>query len=221
MNNNQDNENLMWKWAYLEQLHLYYTQDAFWIKCAREKWTQGKGDAEYYEFLKSYGLLRGKVGSYLKREEKKNRQKFLKICKTEFAKDLNIEDFKTAGIRWNKVLSKIKNECRIESIPYSATLKTYWFFQPEKVPMFDSQVSDAIKTILNVKKYKKEKFLDYFLEFYNKKKQKIIEVDKEYSYKYKFYPRIADKYLWLYGSGKSEEILEKFREGVKKIPIGT
>ncbi len=212
----QTNELLKWQWAYSEQLYLFDIHDAYWIECAKLGWeTSEQNKKEFNRLLISYGVKRGKIGEYLKKD---GCEKLIGICNKAFRGELSNDVYKDAQERWNDVKNELCSE--IEQNPASATLKIFWFYHPEKLPMYDNYVKKALSKHLGNIKIDDKNFLIKFGEYYQKVKPRIYEAEEFFDRKYISYPRVVDKYLWLCGSGKKEEnILKKYESSLDKIPL--
>jgi hypothetical protein len=195
MNRKIHEEELPWLWAYNEQLFLYYRHDAYWIELAGKKWAGSEGVIEFGRFLTDYGLRRGKVGRFLKTPE--NRKYVIDLCHRIFPEPLRKNDFENAQKRWNKVATILQG--KMKSKPASLALKIFWFYHPDRLPMYDTSACRGLSRELK-RKINPNNFLTDFEEFYNNNQSNIERAEKWFSERYISRPRVADKYLWLCGS---------------------
>lgn len=222
-----------WVWALRSQISLFEANDARWIRDAADGWSE----ESFHRFLVSYSLVRGKKGSFLSREAdngrgvilKRSGQKLLRLCKKYYAPPLPKKDFvKEISKRWRKVDRQLRayalkaadlDEKTREIIGKnsdflpSATLKAFWFYQPDKLTMYDSLNCRGLKEEMEVK-ITTDNFLEKFYEFYGRHKQNIkkaaVYADRDYPYPY----RLADKYLWLMGNDNRDIILDNFEASI-------
>lgn len=219
-NTKEGTDLLRWIWAYSEQIHLFDRHDALWIQCAELGWEGTDGEEEFSRFLTAYGLRRGGIGNYLKKDE--HRKEIISICNGEFKARLSGDHFVDAQDRWNSVVEKLM--AKTKATPASLALKTFWFYHPEKLPMYDNNVRNALSRILKKKGILKEKiepnnFLLHFATYLPTVEADVRKAEQYFNRKYLSIPRVVDKYLWLLGSNQEENILEKFRSALKKIPL--
>lgn len=209
-----------WYWAYYEQLYIFHKQDYYWIQCARSKWPIGEEMEEFDLFLNQYGLKRGKIGKYLASKERDNQLQFLTICHKHFQQDLGKRDFNTAQIRWNNTIKDLK-KLQIGVDIKSATLKLYWFYHPEELPMYDSLALKALRQLFKRQKAEQNNFLEYFFKFYQSIEAELLETHQFFNQKYIYLPRVVDKYLWLMGQGEEKRtaIIKRFESAIDFIPL--
>ena len=199
-----------WHWAYKEQLALFYAHDAYWIECAKRRWGDTNDLKEFSNFLRSYGLIRGKLAPYFCKRE--SLQQFRDACNQHFSDVAIGLSWEQAQDIWNSINDKLK----LPSKAPSATLKSFWFYRPESLPMYDRYTRAGLELELKSKMKMKmritpENYLLAFGEFYNKIASTAIDcVETNIKQKYISRPRVADKYLWLIGSGNAKDILRNF-----------
>lgn len=224
---NTNAELLKWIWSYNEQLILLDRHDAYWIDQARLGW---EDKYAFKSFLSTYGLFRGKAGKFLSA----HKQKFINVCNKYFSQPLTKGDFTTAQEIWKNAVSELKGKKynTDDVLLWSATLKAFWFYHPDKLPMYDRYARDALECLRKNKIFiisddilspkrtvQPENFLIVFSEFYTQVALAQIKEVEEYmhrSYKYKY--RIADKFLWLNGSGADSQIITTFKRGLVMAP---
>jgi hypothetical protein len=213
-----ENENMLqWVWAANEQHYLFDKHDAYWINEAATGWT----DEGFYQFLKTYRLLRGKVGALFAKGTNNRdgaRADFIRLCNKHFKPEISGNSYlDEAQKRWSTVRSELKNkllcinsnEDDTDFMP-SATLKAFWFHHPDKLPMYDQF------TLKGLKKQKKgtdlSTFLCNFYEFYHEHESHIDDAEAYFSRTYPYRHRVAEKFLWLEGNPKAKkEALERFK----------
>lgn len=196
-----------WHWAYKEQIALFYAHDAYWIDCAKRHWGADGDLKEFSSFLRSYGLIRGKLAPYFCDRERL--KEFIDVCNQHFS-DIEI------GLSWEQaqnIWTSINENLQCMKLPSkaaSATLKSFWFYRPESLPMFDRYSRVGLESIMKVR-VTPENYLLIFGDFFNTIASPAIDrVEMNTHQKYSFHPRVADKYLWLIGSGKAKDILRNF-----------
>lgn len=196
-----------WHWAYKEQITLFYAHDAYWIKCAKRQWGSAGDSEEFRKLLSSYGLIRGKLAPYFAKTE--TRQKFIDACNQHFS-------HAKIGLPWEELQNiwTSINENLLKKLPSkaaSATLKLFWFYRPESLPMFDRYTKRGLESIMK-QPISPENYLRLFGEFFNKIASPEIDlVEMNMQEKYISRPRVADKYLWLIGSGNATVIMRNYK----------
>lgn len=190
-----------WVWAIGEQLYLLDSFDADYIDEAAGGW---ESHYAYETFRKNYRLTRGKLGLFLK----ENPESVLSVCNEYFAPKLG-KGIDQAEImaRWHgaaeALASHTNNEVGI--VPYSFAMKLFWCFHPKKLTMYDRYTRAALGNRYGVT-ITPDNYLEHFYDFYKSEaKAKIKEAMDYHSRVYPYKYRIADKYLWLEGSNKTEE----------------
>jgi len=207
-------EILKWQWAYSNQLYLFDKHDAYWIECAKSGWNSEEHKIEFNLFLTSYGLKRGKIGKYL--ADKDNRNNLIEICNKIFSSNLSKDIYEDAQQRWNKAVAEIRDDKGF--VLASAMLKIFWFYHPDKLPMYDSYVRKALKDKTS-KSLDHNNFLIHFAEYLPVGEQQIQKVEKYFNRKSISYPRVVDMYLWLCGSGQDADIIKKYKYSLEKMPL--
>lgn len=202
-----DHEELKWHWSYQQQINIFDSNDAYWINCAKNGWNGKEGLEEFNTFLNSYGLRRGKIAKYFSSE--RNVRDFIDRCYVVLSEPIDQYDWGEAQARWNGLTKEFKG--KIGSSPASAVMKVFWFYHPEKLPMYDQYVLRALSNIQS-KKVRHTDYLVNFGDFYRKTAlSNIQQVDQYFDRKYLSFPRVADKFLWLEGNSKKSTILRNYK----------
>lgn len=212
-----DKEFLKWIWAYNEHLISLDKSDALLIYYAKKGWNTPDAKFEFQRFITNYGLRRGKVGSYLKCSA--NEDHFIKLCHHFFKKALENDIFEIAQERWNKVQNLLEKD--IGAKASSATLKFYWFYYPNKLPMYDLYTRKALQKIYSDKGINETNYLLAFKKFYNNDIILNIRAVEMYFTRTAYsYTRVAEKYLWLMGLHikQRESILRKLKMSIELSP---
>lgn len=200
-----------WSWAYQNQLVLLDSHDAYWIKCASSQWEGREGFVEFGNFLTSYGLRRGKIAKYFSKD--KNVKFFIKKCNEIFMPKIKGNIWTEAQQRWNEINNIF--EPKIGAIPASASLKTFWFYHSDILPMYDQYAKKALQSLVE-ENVNPTNYLILFKDFYiNTALENINTVHELSPRKYISKPRVADKYLWLLGNKKRNEVIRNFNLGQK------
>lgn len=97
-------------------------------------------------------------------------------------------------------------------LSYFLNVTHLWFYHPNKLPMYDSNTRKGLSA-------KAENFLGEFEKFYKEHLPNIKKAEKHFSRKYKYHPRVADKYLWLCGSNQDESRLHYLEYTVRHSPF--
>ena len=212
----------------MKQLILLDRHDAYWIEQARTGW---KDKDAFKKFLSTYGLFRGKAGKFLSEHQ----IKFIKVCNDYFTQPLKVGDFSGAQKTWKNAVSNLeeKKDNINDVLLWSATLKAFWFYHPDKLPMYDKYARDGLESLRKSDKFKvsdnllspkrsvrPENFLLVFDEFYKQfALDKIIMAEPYMHRNYKYKYRIADKYLWLLGNEKDKtRTIDTYKLGLKMAP---
>lgn len=207
-------ELLKWKWAYQEQLNILDANDAYWIDCAKHKWSGMDRKNEFGKFLTSYSLRRGKIAKYFSDEN--NLAYFITRCNEVFSPSLACDKWNEAQLRWDQINSEFKQQ--IGSTPASATLKSFWFYHPTYLPIYDQYTRDALKEVMKCK-VTIHNYLSVFKDFHENKALEYIDAaEKQSDRVYISKPRVSDKYLWLSGSKNQKSILRNFQHGMQISP---
>ena len=163
-----NDEELMWIWAFNEQLHLHDFQDAHWIKRAKNKWLDSSGRPDLEEvrdFAYTYQLRLGR-----NRVIYDHTDTFLRICNTHFHPPIEPFSFEEAGERWKNAVGEISTSGCNANL-WSATSKMFWMYHPEHLPMFDRFSFRGMKNwILPRRGLKERNFIDEFGDFYSNAK---------------------------------------------------
>ncbi len=228
---NTNAELMKWIWSYNEQLILLDRHDAYWIEQAKLGW---KDKDAFRSFLSTYGLFRGKAGKFLS----KHQTKFINVCNDYFSKPLRVGDFAGAQALWEGAVAELRGKkSNADDVSFwSATLKAFWFYHPDKLPMYDKYARIALEQLrvnndfllddsllLPKRSVRPENFLLVFDKFYNQYAKDKIKQSKQYvhrDYKYKY--RVADKYLWLHGfgavTGSTTRTIDTYKLSLKMAP---
>lgn len=193
---------LDWYWAYKEQIHLFYKHDAYWIECAKRNWAGKEGISEFRKFLVGYGLMRGRVGQYLK--DNNHLKLFIDKCNHYFSNCSMNSKWKDAQEKWNEINKDLYRIIKV--IPASATLKAFWFYQPTSLPMYDKFVRRALANKLKPLRVTEKNYIECFGKYFDDVAcHEIQRIEPLFEKQYISRPRVGDKYLWLQGS-KDKEI---------------
>ncbi|MCG8507596.1 MAG: hypothetical protein MI741_00060, partial [Rhodospirillales bacterium] len=238
--NSSTEVDLGWFWATQMQIHLLDSFDIVWIHAAKSNcWHTGM----YRMFFAKYGLMRGKVGSYFSNGRNKKAPPAKKRIAIEES-DCRFDEFKSSCLNelpngsagaslhdyakaWRNVVEKYKNEGKYGFEPWSAALKTFWFYRPDAIPMFDNFALAGLRKVLKECELEPERspvtnqnYLENFEVFWTmigqKEARKAISLSPR---KYPYLMRVVDKYLWLRGSPDKTLILNCFRESLEHTPI--
>lgn len=215
-------ELLPWVWATYQQNTLLFQNDGHWINCAANSWPQ----SSFYDFLKSYSLLRGPKGSLFANKEdptkQQARRQFIRICDKHYGSfriDSKLpwaDQVHDAWVKADQDLMRFAQNLRSETFKPSpnmfmpsATLKAFWFYRPNDVPMYDRLAREGLANVSG-KKIDPTSFLREFDCVYQENKKLIQEAKSYCTFPYPYDIRIVDKYLWLEGSGAKDDILQRF-----------
>ncbi len=227
-------DELKWAWAVRMQESLWLAHDSYWVAQAKEGWPDnGMGNGTYqhgkdapHAMLKTYGLLRGTHGKLLagKSEEGAGyRKAFLDLAKQK-ADELVLDNQETNTKVWKEFGQKFR-KCRKYPgevdhwfMP-SATLKAMWFFQPDKIPMYDQFANTGLG------KKPAQKGNDSPCDTYLKRCNSVLKgniaaitsAKAVWGSNYPYDIRIVDKYLWLKGSVQPEKILSRFQKAAQEL----
>ena len=215
-----DNE-LAWLWAVNENLWLLDKHDGYLIHRVKNR----KFNVEDLElFFKNYSLLR-----WLPKfaHEKKWMQHIIDVCDKVYSEPLPKSGYwGLAKERWFKVMDKLKKRSGGEKTLWSASMKLYWLYQPDKLPMYDTYVRNSLAKIAIENGYIKtksgligENFLDVFSRFYQASLPEIKLAIKTVPRKYPYPTRVAEKYLWLLGAEDMNDRIRNFEASLIIAPL--
>jgi len=209
-------------WAIIEQRYLYRRHDAHWIRAAKTAWEGPRYENEYYNFVKSYGLIRGKAAKHLSEKNNTDRKEIQQICHKHFYHPLTSNFRDEARERWLNAIEEIRNKRNIGVSLPSLTLKTFWFYHPELLPMYDSQVRTSLSKE-DGSKINEHNFLEKFYHYYEEHNyaSEISSVVKKYGLDYPYYYRLIDKVLWFksFDKRKRDTILKRLSTSIKTLPF--
>lgn len=226
-----DDKLLPWVWAYREQLYLMDNNDAVWIDAAQNSWP----DETLFNFLSSYGLIRGEAAKLFQKNNKLGRAKFQQRCEPLFKPKLP-KSGKTNELqnRWNRAFTKVGT---LASQPNSGTLnlrsatsKMLWFYQPKDMVMYDRYAREGLAQWArdhdpNIKYLNEVNGISYlacFDRYYdNHAKSQVFQAEQLFGRQYPYPRRVAEKRLWLKGSGNEDKLLAALKQGLKKARIVT
>ena len=111
---------------------------------------------------------------------------------------------------------------------WSACMKLYWFYQPDKLPMLDTYAYNSLARegvqrgyLLKKSGLTADNFLEIFSQFYNDVEPEIRAALSKFPRKYPYPTRVAEKYLWLHGTDNMDERTKKFEHGLGIAPLPT
>lgn len=219
-------DELPWFWAMQNQIYLFDKHDANWIEAAGRGWSQVNGQDDLYTFLKAYGLIRGPLASLFGNKFNSKRNVFLKICHENFSPPLDVKNaVKDLSGRWAAALQEVNKCFGVGAV--SATSKMLWFYHPEYMVMFDHNNKIGLSKWLvengcigHNKDLDHTNFLSMFSFYFDQIANKNIEVVRYYfNRKYPYSRRVAEKRLWLAGSGTETETLASLKAGLELLPV--
>lgn len=209
---------LKWIWAVREQENLWLKHDAFWVDQAKQGWPNDS----VYRMLISYGLLRGKKGACFAGKDNqygiKNREILILRAK-EFSDKLQNNNSKHNTKIWKEFDNQLCDDVKFEDsgqwfLP-SATLKTMWFFKPNLIPMYDRYAVKGLKELYKKKgRHEADDFIERCYKMLENEGLNVCQAKQKVKSSYEHDIRILDKYLWLIGSERPDEILQKFKLGL-------
>ncbi|WNK00385.1 hypothetical protein L2D14_02915 [Thalassospiraceae bacterium LMO-JJ14] len=225
-----DPELLPWVWALREQIHLLDGGDGFYVEQARAGWREPANwlppsaraskysgtEWPFDQFLKAYGLKRGDAATFFSDAE--NLREFKRICANRFSGPFSSLD--DAGRRWEAAIKDTKAASCPANLA-SATSKVFWCYHPDKLSMYDAYARGALarrakgRWVKYLKDLSETNFIEVFEEFFEKDAKPFIQQAEHFSDRHYPYPRrVADKFLWLNGSGRQDAILQRFKAGL-------
>lgn len=212
---------LAWMWAVNENLWLLDAHDGYLI--TRVKTGQFNAN-DLEKMLKSYGLFRWLPPSL---QEQEGQVEIIRVCNEVYTLKLPKTGYwELANERWFDVMGRLKRSSGGEKMLWSACMKLYWFYQPDKLPMFDNYAFSSLgreaveRDFLRKKSWlKADNFLEIFSKFYRDVEPEIRFALAKFPRKYPYPTRVAEKYLWLHGTDNMEERIRKFEQGLKIAPL--
>jgi hypothetical protein len=157
---------LAWVYAGYESLWIHDRHDARWINAAEGgNWS----DDEFSDFLRAYGLVRGKAGhNVFCEKQKQNRQKFANLCRDMFMAPLPLgSEWAELTRRWVCAAKKVGSRFEQENGFLSATSKVLWFYHPDHWVMYDTLNRAGLKTWTGKATDSAEAFADAFCNFFD------------------------------------------------------
>jgi hypothetical protein len=211
-----NDDKLAWVWAYREQLALLDLFDGEGLYCADNGWNVDS----WKLFLRTYGLMRGRHAAL--RDKSTTVLAVLTPLFNAALPATNTTQELTR--RWlagtgeiGKLVARRKDGGNAELL--SMASKLLWFYQPKEMTMFDKYAFGAIRKFHGFGQLKAQDFLIAFENVFARENAAITEAAQFSDRKYPYPRRVLDKRLWLQGSGKESEYLQRFRWSLERAPL--
>ena len=211
---------LPWVWAYREQLRVLDEMDAFYLDCTEGANGRCWNKITLERFLFDYKLTRGHHAAV--------RQNVLKVYRALQGALDNHEGETPDELNelWQEAVTAIGAtilKTRSSNPPRLLSLasKLIWFHRPNSMTMYDDLAVRGLKAWMrsNGHRLNQEKYIVEFEAFFRGKQKHIGEASQYVDRIYPYPRRVADKWLWLQGNKKRDEILANFRSSLKRAPI--